>query len=39
MFIDTTPEVRFSGEKQKAIVVQANGGSCTIATKRRGAIH
>jgi hypothetical protein len=33
MFIDTTQEVRFSGEKQKAIVVQANGGSCTIAAK------
>ncbi len=33
MFIDTTQEIRFSGEKVKSIIVDANGGSVTIDAK------
>ena len=33
MFIDTTQEIQFSGEKVKSIIVDANGGSCTVDAK------
>jgi len=33
MFIDTTQEIQFSGEREKTIIVQANGGSCVVDAK------
>ena len=33
MFIDTTTEQQFSGEKIKSIIVDANGGSVVIDVK------
>ena len=33
MFIDTTTERQFSGEKIKSIIVDANGGSVVIDVK------
>lgn len=33
MFIDSTQEIQFSGEKVKSIIVDANGGSCTVDAK------
>ena len=33
MLIDTTQEIQFSGEKVKSIIVDANGGSCTVDAK------
>ena len=39
MFIDTTQEIRFSGEKVKSITVDANGGSVTIDAKNSAGAY